>query len=291
MPAIAGELAQMCLAFPPGVFDMRAGESARNVAQRQRMEAERLQRSAELWERGAEGEAVVARALEALPEEWVVLHDLAWPGRQRANLDHVVIGPGGVFVVDAKNWTGHIEVRDQVLVQNGRQRESAVSSVTAAAIAVQEIVSPVPCTGVLCFVRDEPLVTASWNVTVCSTTTLVATLTSRPPALSPDDVRRCAEAVRVGTATRSVPHAATRRSGDKGRPSKKRGRPVLALVGMLVFLATLVTGGYQVAAEWAGTRLAEVIVPDVPSEPAPTKPAKQKRPQQDKKAKLQNQRG
>jgi len=162
---------------------MDAGKSAYDVARRQREEAERLQRSAELWEQGAEGEVAVAQALEALPEGWVVLHDLAWPGRQRANLDHVVIGPGGVFVVDAKNWTGRIEVRDQVLLQNGRRREGAVSSVTAAAIAVQEIVSPMPCTGILCFVRDEPLVAASWNVTVCSTATLVTTLTSRPLVL------------------------------------------------------------------------------------------------------------
>lgn len=270
---------------------MKAGESARNVAERQRMAAERLQRSAQLWEQGAEGEEAVARALESLPAGWVVLHDLPWPGRQRANLDHVVVGPGGVFVIDAKNWTGRIEVRDQVLVQNGRRRESAVSSITAAAIAVQQLVSPAPCVGVLCFVRDEPLASSSWNVAVCSTATLVVTLTSRPPVLGPDDVRNCAEAVRVGTATPSVRPSAPHRYGNNARRSKKRGRPVGALVGGVVFLAALATGGYQAAAEWAGTRLAEVIVPEVPSEPAPTKPAKHKRPQQDKKAKQENQRG
>ena len=152
---------------------MAAGESAYDVAKRQREKAERLQRSADLWEKGADGEAAVARALDALPEGWVALHDLAWPGRQRANLDHVVIGPGGVFVIDAKNWSGRVEVRGQVLMQNGRRRESAVSSVTAAAIAVQDIVSPVPCTGVLCFVREEPVSASSWNVSVCSTANLV----------------------------------------------------------------------------------------------------------------------
>lgn len=270
---------------------MDAGKSAYDVARRQREEAERLQRSAALWEQGAEGEVAVARALAALPEGWVVLHDLAWPGRQRANLDHVVVGPGGVFVVDAKNWTGHIEVRDQALLQNGRQRESAVSSVTAAAIAVQEIVAPVPCVGVLCFVRDEPLATSSWNVTVCSTTTLVATLASRPPVLGPDDVRRCVEAVRVATAMRTVRPAAPHQPDNKKRHAKKRGRPVVALVGGLVLLAALLTGGYQAAADWAGTRLSDVIVPEVPTEPALKKPAKQKRKQLDKKAKKQKQRG
>ena len=63
---------------------MAAGESAYDVARRQREKAARLERSAELWERGAQGEVEVARALESLPDGWVVLHDLAWPGRPRA---------------------------------------------------------------------------------------------------------------------------------------------------------------------------------------------------------------
>jgi Nuclease-related domain len=33
---------------------------------------------------------------------WAVLHDLAVP-RSRANIDHLVIGPGGVFVIDSKH--------------------------------------------------------------------------------------------------------------------------------------------------------------------------------------------
>ena len=268
---------------------MEAGKSAHDVARRQREEAERLQRSAALWEQGAEGEVAVARALESLPEGWVVLHDLAWPGRQRANIDHVLIGPSGVFVVDAKNWSGRIEVRDQVLRQNGRQRESAVSSVTTAAIAVQEIVSPIPCVGVLCFVRDEPLEASTWNVTVCSTTNLVTVLTFQPAVLGPDDVRRCAEAVRAGTATRTAPAAAPRRQAGSRRTTKKRGRPVLALIGALALLASIWSGAYQQAAGWVGQRFVEVMAPDVPTEPEPTQPAKQKGEKQGKKAKQQSQ--
>lgn len=37
----------------------------------------------------------------------MVLHDLAVPG-SRANLAHLVIGPGGVFVVDSKQYRGHL---------------------------------------------------------------------------------------------------------------------------------------------------------------------------------------
>ena len=54
------------------------------------------------WRRGAVGERRTARLLAALERHgWAVLHDLALPDG-RANLDHLVIGPGGVFVIDSK---------------------------------------------------------------------------------------------------------------------------------------------------------------------------------------------
>jgi Nuclease-related domain len=60
------------------------------------------------WRRGAAGERRTARLLAGLERHgWVVLHDLALPG-SRANLDHLVIGPGGVFVIDSKQYRGHL---------------------------------------------------------------------------------------------------------------------------------------------------------------------------------------
>jgi hypothetical protein len=47
------------------------------------------------WRRGAAGERRTARLPSPLARHgWVVLHDLAIPGSP-ANLDHLVIGPGG----------------------------------------------------------------------------------------------------------------------------------------------------------------------------------------------------
>jgi Nuclease-related domain len=37
----------------------------------------------------------------------VVFHDLAVPN-SGANVDHLVIGPGGIFLVDSKNWRGRL---------------------------------------------------------------------------------------------------------------------------------------------------------------------------------------
>lgn len=266
---------------------MAAGESAYDVARRQREKAARLERSAALWERGAQGEVEVARALEALPEEWVVLHDLPWPGRPRANLDHVVVGPGGVFVVDAKNWSGRVEVRGDVLLQNGRRREPTVASAAEAAIAVQRVV-PVPnlCMGVLCFVREEPLTGWARDVMVCSTANLVVMLASRPAVLEPADVRRCADAVRPSAGRRSQPlqrsappprpaHVAS----ASRRPRRSAGRVAATGVVGILFLALLAGGGLQQASHWFGEQLVQQMVP---AEPAPSEEPQRRRTKRQK---------
>ncbi len=272
---------------------MDAGKSTYDVARRQREKAARLERSAALWEQGAAGEVEVARALAALPTGWVVLHDLTWPGRARANIDHVAIGPGGVFVVDAKNWTGSIEVRDQVLRQNGRAREEAVISAAEAAIALQGF-APTGhlVSGVLCFVRDEAMTGWARDVMVCTTANLVAMLASRPTVLGADDVERCARAVRSQTSSRAVarPSQPARSSSPRSRSAQPRRRrtPWLKAAAALTFLVLLLGGGLTRVTDWA----TEQVVNEMsPSEPAPTKPAKQKRQQQEKRAKQQNQRG
>jgi hypothetical protein len=62
------------------------------------------------WRRGAGGERRTARLLAPLERQgWAVLHDLALPGSQ-ANLDHLVIGPGGVFAIDSKQYRGRLQL-------------------------------------------------------------------------------------------------------------------------------------------------------------------------------------
>jgi hypothetical protein len=55
--------------------------------------------------KGAAGEASVAIKLGEFPEDFRVINDLATPF---GNLDHVVVGSTGVFVIDTKNWRGVI---------------------------------------------------------------------------------------------------------------------------------------------------------------------------------------
>src|SRR3546814_1551775 len=170
-----------------------AGESSREYARRQREKADRHARAAERFERGAEGESATAAVLQPLLDQgWVVLHDVAWPGRPRANIDHVVIGHGGAFVIDSKNWSGAIAVRDQVLRQNGRSREMAVVGAAEAALAVSVAMGGLPASGALCFVRDAAIEGWARDVMVCSTANLVDMLLSRPPTLHAEAVVRFA---------------------------------------------------------------------------------------------------
>jgi hypothetical protein len=72
------------------------------------------------WRRGAAGERRTARLLAPLERHgWAVLHDLAIPG-SAANIDHLVIGPGGVAVIDSKHYRGRLWLDSYGLLWHGR---------------------------------------------------------------------------------------------------------------------------------------------------------------------------
>lgn len=54
---------------------------------------------------GAEGERSVGRTLDELKGHgWCVLHDALPEKESKANIDHVLIGPTGVYAVETKHW-------------------------------------------------------------------------------------------------------------------------------------------------------------------------------------------
>jgi hypothetical protein len=66
--------------------------------------------STRAWEQGSVGEQELAEAL-ATVEGVRVLHDRRVPAT-RGNIDHIVVAPAGLFVVDAKRYKGLIRIRD-----------------------------------------------------------------------------------------------------------------------------------------------------------------------------------
>jgi hypothetical protein len=77
---------------------------------------------ARTWQRGAQGERHTARLLDRLTGDgFVVFHDVAVPDSP-ANVDHLVIGPTGVFVIDSKQWTGSVHQSGDGLVWHNHYR-------------------------------------------------------------------------------------------------------------------------------------------------------------------------
>jgi hypothetical protein len=77
---------------------------------------------ARAWQRGATGERHTARLLGRLGRDgYVVFHDLALPDSP-ANLDHLVVGPSGVFLIDSKQWTGQVHQSSDGLIWHNHYR-------------------------------------------------------------------------------------------------------------------------------------------------------------------------
>ena len=117
------------------------------------------------WAQGAEGERQVAAYLEKhLRPPAIRLDDRRMP-RGPGNIDHVVIAPTGVFVIDTKALSGRIEIRQQwfkapKLVIGGRDQTSIADGLTTQVTAVRAALAraghgDVPVSGAFCFTRAE----------------------------------------------------------------------------------------------------------------------------------------
>ena len=171
---------------PPEIERGTAGASARREFERRRDSREKRIRSRHKhlgglvlaltaepssttnWAKGAAGEETAGRALDGFREEgFAVLHDRRIPG-SRANIDHLVISPAGIFIVDPKNYAGRVAQRDVGgwfktdlrLVVGGRDRTTLVRGAEKQLAVVRETLAPtqwahVPVTPLLWFVGAE----------------------------------------------------------------------------------------------------------------------------------------
>jgi hypothetical protein len=141
------------------------------------------------WARGAAGERHVARLLDPLVAHgWAVHHDLRVPGSQ-ANIDHLLVGPPGVFVVDAKHYHGHLHLSAGGQLWHGRALLAPTLSVTRwAADRLQAVIGAAdiavtPVVAVWGAAVPYGQVTVN-HVTVVAARQLPGLLRSLPPSLT-----------------------------------------------------------------------------------------------------------
>jgi len=86
--------------------------------------------------RGILGEQAVADALAGLPSSYWVLHGVS---TGHGDVDHVVIGPTGVFALETKAWQGSFYRRRGQLYCNGKPAEHVLRQARGAAGQVRQL--------------------------------------------------------------------------------------------------------------------------------------------------------
>src|SRR5271154_1948257 len=135
----------------------------------------------ERHDRGATGEEQVGGLLDEMAgEDWRVIHDASLG---QGNVDHILIGPAGVFTVETKSHPGPVRV--------GRVHGTTLSQAQAQRKAIERIVG-VPVESLIVFSRawvDKPLARRK-GVRVTPARMLAGYLAKLPPRLSPQEIER-----------------------------------------------------------------------------------------------------
>ncbi|MCX4695468.1 nuclease-related domain-containing DEAD/DEAH box helicase [Streptomyces sp. NBC_01408] len=120
-----------------------ASQQAQDARRQERLLREQWQaarRQALRWEAAGEGEQrVLAQLLVLTARGWRLLVDRQWSGTRTARADMLLVGPGGVFVIDV---TAGSEPRDEhaaQLLAATKAAESAVASLGLSPVAVQPL--------------------------------------------------------------------------------------------------------------------------------------------------------
>ena len=157
------------------------------------------------WRVGAKGEQLVAAQLERLGPSWHVLHSITL-SETGTDLDHLVIGPGGVFSVNTKNHPNHkVWVAKDTFMVNG-QRQTYVRASRGEGRKVSRILSTacgfeVAARPVIAVVNAMDLVVKEQpgDVRVCSRRRIVEWLKTQPTVLGLAEVEAIYSVARRST--------------------------------------------------------------------------------------------
>lgn len=162
------------------------------------------------WRVGGRGEQKVGRQLAKLGASWKVLHSIP-VGAGDSDIDHLVIGPGGVYTVNAKHHPGKkLWVGGDVVMVNGQRqpyvRNARFEADRAARLLNAGLASPVAVVGLVAIVGAETLTVKTQpedgRVQVLGRRDLVRWLERRPVTLLPGEVNAVYERARISSTWR-----------------------------------------------------------------------------------------
>lgn len=90
--------------------------SIKTIVEHLEREGNRLKKRAKQAQKGAAAEERVSDRLSGLPEEYRYFNAVDFDG---FDIDHVVLGPGGIFLVETKSHGGRISANGDELLLNG----------------------------------------------------------------------------------------------------------------------------------------------------------------------------
>jgi hypothetical protein len=156
------------------------------------------------WRRGAAGERRTAQLLGPLERHgWAVLHDLAVPGSQ-ANIDHLGIGPGGVFVIDSKQYRGRLQLDPSGGLWHGRYPLTPTLQAVSFEADQAAVVLPDPAGLAVVPIVAVHGAQVPWGkvvvdgVPVVSAQRLPSLLRALPAVLGPEQVASLTDQARIG---------------------------------------------------------------------------------------------
>jgi len=151
-------------------------------------------RHVERFFKGARGEERVSGILKNLPDTYHVFNDFVAGG---AHVDHVVVGPAGVFAVETKFWRGKVTVEEGHILIDGRlpSREPLVQArkeATAVRVALEQLGWKGTVTPVLAFASDTFVQhSAELNgAVVMNSCELAAAFGTKSIIIPPDELNR-----------------------------------------------------------------------------------------------------
>ncbi len=166
------------------------------------------------WYSGALGERSVGRSLRQLGPAWTVLHAVP-VGRGTSDIDHVLVGPAGVFTLNTKRHAGQrVWAAGSAFLVGGRKqphlRNAIHEAERASKLLSSAVGKPVEVHGVIVVVDAKSLVVKARHprITVLEQHQLVGWLHRRRPSLAWEDVEAVSSAaVQPGTWHRDPPES------------------------------------------------------------------------------------